>query len=303
MWTAGEPGSPERAAGRRAVFFAAAMLLLAGGAGGLPFVEDVEDVVDGMMQRLGYNWQSKQKLREMLQNAFGKAFGSFLEKGVSGWPGAPIDVSGRLGLGNLIPATGVLTKKTDHSRDVLELAGPTGDLVSRAGKAAGALADGEPGEAAGQGVPKAMRDVIKAVEMASTGEYRDERGYKVTSASGVDAVVKGVGFQPGDVAKIQAGDRAAQQMVAVAKMRESEIAGKWAKGIADGKPDLVQEARRELSDWNEKNEATPIKINLKDIMARAKKMKMSRADRIEKSAPKEVRAEARRMMMLEDDDE
>jgi hypothetical protein len=296
MWNAGEPGSPERAAGRRAVFFAAGMLLMMGGAGGLPFVEDVEDLVDGLMQRLGYNWSSKQKKRELLQAAFGKAFGGFLEKGVSGLPGVPIDVSGRLGMGNLLPATGVLKKKEDHSRDVLEVAGPAGDLVQRVGKGIGALADADPFAAGRHVVPVAMTNVIKAVEMASTGQYKDTRGKKVIDVTGGDAMVKAIGFQPNAVARASQADRAAQEMVALARLRESEIAGEWARGIAEKKPDVVQKARRQLLEWNEKNPHTPIKINLRQILQRVKTMNMSRAERIERASPKEVRQEARRLM-------
>ena len=56
----------------------------------------------------------------------GQAGADFVERGVSGIAGVPIDVSGRLGMGNLIPGTGLLTKKTDHTRDVAEIAGPAG---------------------------------------------------------------------------------------------------------------------------------------------------------------------------------
>ena len=47
----------------------------------------------------------------------------------------------------------------------------------------------------------AARNVAKAVEMASTGQYRDAKGNKVMDVDLMDAGVKSVGFQPGDVAK------------------------------------------------------------------------------------------------------
>jgi N12 class adenine-specific DNA methylase len=296
MWTAGEPGSPERAAGRRAVLFAAGMLLLMGGAGGLPFVEDVEDIVDGLMQRLGYNFSSKQKKRELLQEAFGKAFGGFLEKGVSGLPGAPIDVANRLGLGNLIPGTGLFQKKEDHARDVTEILGPAGDLATRVARGANMASEGRVIDAGVEVSPTAARNIGKAIEMAVTGEYRDTKGYKVLDVDGADAAAKAIGFQPRAVSIVQEGDRAAQQMAARARMREDEIARKWAKGFADGKEDLKTEARAELQDWNEKNPEAPIKIKIGDVLKRAHKMRQSRAERIEKAAPKEVRQEARRLM-------
>ena len=60
--------------------------------------------------------------------------------------GVPIDISGRMGLGNLIPGTGLLTKKTDHTSDVAELAGPAGDLAKRAFQAGSKAMDGAQAE-------------------------------------------------------------------------------------------------------------------------------------------------------------
>ncbi len=296
LWNAGEANSPERAAGRRAVYFGLAMLMLLGGAGGLPFVQDVDDLIDGVMQRLGYNWSTKQKRQELLDEAFGRGMGAVLDRGVSGLPGVPVDVAGRLGLGNLIPGTGLLTKKTDYSRDVLEILGPTGDLASRALQSVELLTKGEPVDSALTASPVAVRNLAKALEMASTGIYTDQRGYKVLDVDGWDALSKGIGFQPTAVSQVQEADRTAQAMVARVRMAESEIAAKWAKGIAEGDSDTIQEARDEVAEWNEKNPEAPIKIKLADVLKRAQKMRQSRAERIEKTAPKEVRAEVGRIL-------
>ena len=73
------------------------MLLLMGGAGGLPFMEDAEDLIDGLAQLAGYNTSVKQWRRQALQDIVGDGLAEFIESGVSGLPGAPIDISGRLG--------------------------------------------------------------------------------------------------------------------------------------------------------------------------------------------------------------
>jgi hypothetical protein len=187
MATAGEPGSPERAAGLRAVLFAAGMLMLLSGAGGLPFADDVGDIIDGVMQRLGYNWSTKQKRQELFDEAFGRGFGHILEKGVSGLPGVPIDVAGRLGLGNLVPGTGLFQKKADHTRDVVDIAGAAGDLATRSFKAVDQATSGKLYEAGLTVSPKAAYNIGKAIDMASSGMYKDDRGYKVLDTDGFDA--------------------------------------------------------------------------------------------------------------------
>ncbi len=296
MWNAGEPGTPERAAGRRAVYFAAAMLLMMGGAGGLPFEDDVSDVVDGVMQRLGYNWNTKQKRQELLEQAFGRGLGHVIEKGVSGLPGVPIDVAGRFGMGNLIPATGLLTKKSDHTSDVLELGGPAAALAQRMFQAGNLAAAGKFIDAGVLASPVAASNIAKAIDMASSGIYKDQAGNKVMDVDAYDAMAKAVGFQPSAVAQVQEADRSARVMIDQARMRESEIAKQWAQAIAQGDQDGQQAAREAIADWNSKNEATPIKIKLGDVLKRAKNLMLDRATRIEKAAPREVREEARRLM-------
>ena len=294
--TTGEPGSPERAAGRRAVLFAMGMVLLLSGAGGLPFADDAGDVVDGIAQRLGYNWNTGEKRKQLLEDAFGKAFGGFLNKGVTGLPGAPIDVAGRLGLQNLIPGTGLFQKKTDFSRDPAELLGPVADLVTRGLKGADMITQGRMIDGVMMTAPVAARNMQKALDMATSGKYKDERGYKVMDVDGYDALAKGIGFQPGDVAKVQASDRAVQSMVALTRLRESEISAEWAKAVAERDAAGQQKARAKVQDWNEKNPMSPIKIRMGDILKRAKNMNMDRSERIAKTAPKEVRQEVRRQL-------
>jgi hypothetical protein len=81
---------------------------------------------------MGYNMSVKQWRKELMQDVLGKELAEFIEQGVSGLPGAPVDMSGRLGMGNLIPGTGLFLEKRDHSRDMLEIIGPAGDLIQRA---------------------------------------------------------------------------------------------------------------------------------------------------------------------------
>ena len=94
------------------------MSVLMSGAGGLPFMEDAEDLIDSVGQMMGYNISSKQWRKELLASVVGAELGEFMEQGVSGLPGAPIDVSGRLGMGNLLPGTGLALEKKDPHRAI-----------------------------------------------------------------------------------------------------------------------------------------------------------------------------------------
>jgi hypothetical protein len=293
MWNAGAEGSPERAAGRKAVLLAMAVLFLSAGADGLPFMEDADDVLDAFMQRLGYNFSTKQLRHEFLADVLGDGGAQFVSNGLSGLPGAPLDVSGRLGMGNMIPGTGLLPKKADHTRDATEIIGPMGDFVKRAFEATGQLVDGDPVKALTTISPVAARNAVQAVDMANTGMYRDFRGRKVIDTDGYDALIKSIGFQPNSVAQVQESTRMVQNLIAQNKLREAEIADKWAIGIFEGDQAKQDEARADLARWNRSNPSAQIRIEMPQVLKRVRAMRQSKAERMEKTAPREIRAQVK----------
>lgn len=293
MATAGEPGSPERRAGRKAALLAIAVLFLMGGAGGLPFVEDLDDVVTGLLQRLGYNFDTKQWRVALLERAFGRAGAEFIETGVSAFGFMPVDLSGRMGMGNLIPGTGLLTKKADYGRDVAELFGPAGDFVKRIGTGLGMAVEGDVVRGGLQVAPKAVTNALQGADMAGSGMYRDQRGKKVVDTNLAEAFTKGIGFQPTSVARVQEATFTQQNMIAQQRAASSAIADLWAAGIAQRDPDMIRQAQERLRSWNAKNPDTPVRVNLAAIAKKARTLNTDKAKRIEATAPKAMRADVR----------
>jgi N12 class adenine-specific DNA methylase/tRNA1(Val) A37 N6-methylase TrmN6 len=285
MAFAGEPGSKERAAGRRAALYMIAVLFLMGGADGLPFEQDLEDALDGILQRLGYNFSTKRSKQAFLTDVLGQGGADFVLKGISAAPGMPIDVAGRFGMGNLIPGTGLLTKKDSYTRDLGELAGPAGDLAKRAFTGAGKALGGDLAGAALDLSPASVRNLAKGVDMLDTGSYRDTRGYIVNHTTPSEAVMKMIGFQPNSTADVQDQKGQALGMIGQNRMRSSEIAEHWAQGLANGNPAMVQEARDMRADWNRKNPETPIKVDMPAIIRRVRAMRQDAIARTQKTAP------------------
>lgn len=292
MWNAGEPGSRERAEGRKAVLLAMALLLAAGGTEGLPFAEDMNDLFDTFMQSAGFDTSAKGWKREFLANTLGLGdmTADVAQRGLSALPGIPLDVSIRMGMGNLIPGTGMLLKSnTDVSRDVLELAGPAGGLINQAKEAGRKALDGELGAATAAMLPVAMQNVGKAASMWMNGEARDTKGRRVMETDEVDALMKLLGFQPAEVARESATLSREQRRIQLARNVESQIADLWAQGVRERDPDMVAEARQQLREWNEVNPRSRIDINSTQIKSRVKAMQSDRADRFERTAPKQLR--------------
>lgn len=294
MAFAGEPGSPERAAGQRAALLMMGVLFMLGGADGLPFEQDLEDAIDGLMQRLGYNFSTKRAKQKFLVDTLGEGGADFAIKGISSMPGMPIDVAGRFGMGNLIPGTGLLTRKEDHTSDLGELAGPAGDIAKRAFTGAGKLLGGDVGGAALDLAPQSVRNVAKGADMLETGSYNDARGYKVNDTTPTEAVLKMVGFQPNSTADVQDAKGQALNMLAQTRMRSKEIAEHWAQGMAANDPAMVQQARDWMHDWNEKNPDTPIHVSMPGVLRRVSAMREDAQARTTKTAPKALQQTVQR---------
>jgi len=269
------------------------VLLVLSGLGGMPGADDADDVIDTLGQSLGYNTNAKEWKEDVLSDMFGKTIADAALHGVSA--GLPFDVSQRLGVGNVFPATGLLKRsETDKTRQVMELAGPVGGLLEKGIDAWGAAQTRKDAahKAAAMlkaGMPKAFADAWQALDMLNTGQYSDARGRKVADTNGIDALSKFLGFQPTDVAEKRREDRYKNQAVQLTKAVEGDIASLWAAGMNEKKLEKVQEAKDLLKDWNEKNPETPIRISHSQIVRRVKQMKMTAHQRLLKSTPKELR--------------
>ncbi len=295
MWNAGTPGSPQRAESRKALVLMVAMLALMGGAGGLPFVEDVEDLVNGLMNKMGYNWDSKQARKQFLQQVLGQAGAEFINSGISGLPGMPIDVAGRLGMGNLIPGTGLVGPQTDKSRDLLELVGPAGDFAKRIFNAAGMALGGSVGSAALEASPGAVRNAVKGVDMATSGMYKDGRGYKVIDTNLGEALSKFIGFQPRAVADVQEANGAMQKSRAFYTQQSAEIKAQWADALFRKDEGALASVRERLASWNRKNPDMPIVVQMPQIWKKVREMGKDKQQRIADTAPKALRQQMREM--------
>lgn len=283
MW---KRGGPE---GKRAALIMLAMLMLASGEEGLPFAQDLDDLIDTIGQMFGLDTNMRRNKRRLANEILGKTLGDLFLYGVSAQ--LPIDLSGRLGLGNLIPGTGVLKASNEQvrSRDVAEALGPAAGLLMQTMDAYDAATEGNAGKALQNLAPKAIKDVMAAGEMAKKGYATDAKGRKVVDVGLGDAVAKGIGFNPTTVAQTHRKTMPIQQDIALQKRTESAIVDQWARGVADGDDAMVNEAMKRRDDWNRLNPGSPISIRSTQIRGRVRQMALEKNNRLLKQAPKEMR--------------
>lgn len=258
---------------------ALAILFLAAGLQGLPFAEDIEDIIDAVGQWLGYGTNTKQWLRQHAADLLGEMGGQFVNHGISAF--LPLDISARMGLGNLIPGTGLLKRSNpEKGRDVVEFLGPVGGV-------AGKLLEGN---VAGAFVPKAIMDAVTGIRMHMTDEFRNPDGQLIARDITLgEAVTKGVGFNPDRIARQGRKVMQNAQDIRLVNATEDRIAAKWAQGIIEKDAKKTAEAQRDLKEWNEKNPSMRIAIEARQLQQRVAKLHQTREERTIKRAPKEIR--------------
>ncbi len=289
LWTAGEPGSIERKRGRMAAMLMIGVLFMMSGLDGLPFEQDIEDLIDGFLQRAGFNFSTKREKEAFLLNYLGDVGSMVVLRGFSGLPGVPVDVVGRFGLGNLVPGTGLLKPKKSHADDIAEFAGAPGDFAKRAYSALENIAEGDLKGVASDLLPRSLVNVKKGADMLTTGEYRSEKGFKVNDVSAMEGVFKVIGFQPNSTAKIQDAKQQAEDIRTQASLAQAHIQEKWAQGILKGDQDLINEAREDRDRWNARNPESRINVNMAAVVKHVQAMRQDAVQRTLSKAPKSMK--------------
>ncbi|MGE0383403.1 MAG: PLxRFG domain-containing protein [Gammaproteobacteria bacterium] len=275
---------------RKQQLIALALLTMAAGLQGAPGADDLDDLIDTLGQWLGFATNAKRWKREMLSRVLGETAAEWVLHGVSA--GLPLDLSMRLGMGNLIPGTALLKPSADASqqaREIGQVIGPVGGLVTSAGQALERAAKGDAAAAVQAVMPKAVKDLFLAYEMATTGEYRDPRGRLVTEVTGADALVRAFGFNPTRAARQGRAMGEIFNDVELHRATEYAIAEKWGRGIVERDIRVIDAARRELREWNAKNPELKIVITPQQIQRRVRDARATKEQRVVRGTPPELR--------------
>jgi hypothetical protein len=286
---------------KKAFALLALTLLAAGGIEGLPFAEDIEDMVDTMGQWLGYATNSKKKVRQWAMTILGPDLAQVALRGVSGLSWMPVDISARMGMANLIPGTAALKlSEKNKTKDIVEMAGPAGQFLpiegTMVGNALERLGKGDIGGAARAAAPQAIQAALRGGQMLETGQAKDLHGRKITEVSPGEAVLKMAGLQPAGVARESQRIGIIQQDIDLSNRMKAEVAEQWARGVVDKDPAEVRAARQKMADWNADNPDLRIHVDSKNVLPRIKEMRMTREGRFVKSAPKEIRGAVRQSL-------
>jgi hypothetical protein len=279
-------GGPE---GKRAALIMLGVLMLAAGEEGLPFAQDLDDLIDTLGQAFGLDTNMRRNKRRVAHELIGEKMGDLFLYGISSQ--LPIDFAGRMGMGNLIPGTSILKPSDEQGRNrqVEEVFGAGAGMIGQIADAYDAATEGNWGKAGQNMMPTAIKNLAASVQMASKGYATDARGRKVVETNGLDALGKAIGFNPTKVAEETRRTAPVQQDIALQKKTEASIVDQWAQGAADNDQALMDKAAKRLNDWNESNPKTRISINAEQIRAKSRQLLTDKNNRLLKTTPREMR--------------
>ena len=238
---------------------------MASGILGLPFVSTLLAVASMLGSDDDDPWDAEAALRNMLADTFGDKAGEVMAKGFSRL--TPLDVSGRLGLNQLIfpdIQDGLEGKKWAESLVV----GSTGAVVGAGiGAADGVqkILDGRYMEGLESMLPVAIRNPLKAVRYATDGQV-DKSGIMVKDDFNLfELAGQAVGFRPSDLALKQEGKSAVYRRDRALSAARAKILSAMAKAVVEQDAAALRELRGVVAQWNRKHPERAIKSE--NIMA------------------------------------
>jgi len=237
---------------------ATAMLLsmaVAAGVNGMPFAEDLMDLIDVVSQRLfGAPFNSRRALRNWFKQGSeaitGADLSGVLMNGVVN-EATGLNFASRVGMGNLIPGTRLGAADADYANLMQEMLGPVGSLVTGWVKGVGSVTKGEFLTAIKQAAPLAARNLVKGGEQFATGFASDLGGRKLADVSTWEAFAQSIGFSSAALSRAYDLDRIDKQDKAFYEQMRGEFTKQIVQGVREGNQDLVREAVDSITAWNQ----------------------------------------------------
>jgi hypothetical protein len=243
-----------------------ALFMMAGGMG-LPFAEDMIDLIEA-----GMSWAGKPvNVERQMQMALGKNLYEPLMNGPANsllFNPMGADMFGRMSMGNMIPATAIANPgitPAARSDEAIQALGAGAGLASKFMDAYNLAAAGKVGQAAITASPRAVTSVAKAVEMAATGQYKDSKGRNVRDVTPAEALIKGLDLQPASVARIQRERGRRFKDEAIQAQARTEIRNELIDAYEAGDQGAIDAANTRLRTWNAENPLYPVHINRRGL--------------------------------------
>jgi len=288
------------------------LLLMMSGLKGIPFADDLADIVDTIAQMLGLKVASIEKATAEWVDSVAPGMSPYVMRGlIDRAVGAT--VSTRLGMGDLVPLTGALKAGADPAREIGDFAGPVfsgiSGLVSMAGGLAkyGAEVTGLRDDTTSlntlmrESPIAALRSVGDSFAYLSSGDITNVRGQMVAKDAQAHVILaRLLGFYPAIATQQNDIVRMSKQVNEYGKAVKAEYVAAYVKARAAGDQEAADNIASAVSQWNEDSKGTGLEVTkfLQSANRAYREAQRPTALRYMKSAPRAMRPETIELLRL-----
>jgi len=303
---------------KRDQLLALGILVMFSGLKGLPFAEDLMDIVDTIAQALGLGprWLWKGSAEKTLANAIDSvAPGAtpLLMRGVLNHV-MPMNIADRTSLGNVVPGTGIGLAGADVGRELIEIGGPfasfmQGMVATSSNVAKTVLEPSEEGA-----ITTLRRSPITMARAfgdtwayANTGAIVSQKGYVVSPNLHAGVFLsRMLGFYPSSAVTENDVVRMGKRLIDYRREVASHYYSRYIMANMSGDRDAVNNVLKDVAAWNEAAKGTELELsNFRQSANRSlREAKRTTTERYLRTIPVNARRETARVMdMLMTDEE
>ncbi len=275
----------------KTAMLASLIMLAVIGEENMPFMEDLEDVIDGLGRGMNFNTQTENWKKNALESILGKEGAYIAMYGLTGALG--LEGAGqRMGLSNVLPGTRLVDPtNTNKMKTVLEFLGPTGSAVLNTGTGALSILEGQFSRGFTELSPNFIKNIITAGKAAQNGYFRTKDGKNMSEADTVEVIAKFFGFQPNDIVRYYNVMKTTNSNKDIIKYIGALANTKMADAIINNDKQSQLEAVEFIKKWNKDNPELPIFFNKATIKQKVQGAKLDPKILSLQSAPKQLRAQ------------
>lgn len=238
------------------------------GAAGLPFAEDLEDLIDTIAQKLGFRQGSiRGEIIKHVESVFPGMSATFLKGVVNQWLPIPADIASRTSVGNIIPGTGAFLAGADVARELSDVLGPAAGFISGTASMARNLvvfpfsSRVSLEDVARESPITLLRLMGDSYAYMQSGAVVDRRGYVVSKDMDMGTIIARLaGFYPTQAANQYDVIRIANRTTDYQKEAVASFRHAWIKATLRGDTQTANEIMNDVREWNNATRGTPLEI-------------------------------------------
>jgi hypothetical protein len=269
------------------------------GIAGMPFAEDIEDLIDTIGQTLGWKKGSARYELAKLLNSVVPGSAPYVLRGVAN-AFTPADFAARTSVGNMIPGTGILLAGANVGKELEEVAGPAWSMLA-------GVATTIP-----NAVKAAFTDRVTLVDVLrespvtmgralgdmlaydNAGAIIDRRGYVISKDVHAGTMLtRALGFYPIAASQQYEFIRTAKRATDYQREISAGYQHAWIKARIANDNDQRRAIEEAVRDWNQATYGTPLYIaNFQDNASKAyEEARRPATQRFLRTAPKASRTD------------